>query len=183
MSSFEIIFLAIALAMDACVVSFSQGLIFEHQRVRNSLILAFFVGFFQFIMPLIGGFFTKTVYSYIVPIAPWLVFAIFVALGVKFIKDALANEDKTEVQKCNLCFKYLILIAIATSIDALAAGVSLTLSKTPLLYSSLIIGFVTFIFSLSGFWGGNLFKKFPAKNLEIAGGLILIFLGILALIK
>lgn len=181
MSNFDILILAIALSIDACVVSFSNGLIFTQNKRLNSVMLAASVGFFQFLMPIIGYFLAQSINKYVEPYDQWIVFGIFVLLGVKFIKDSF-NEEKEEKLNCYLCFKYILLISIATSIDALGAGVSIAFSGTKILFPAIVIGIVTFINSLLGFWGGYLFKKFPTKNLEIAAGLILIGLAFKILI-
>lgn len=176
MSIIDILILAVALSIDACVVSFSNGLVFTQNKRVNSLILAGSVGFFQFIMPIIGWFFAQSISQYVEPYSKWIVFIIFVALGVKFIKDSF-KEDEEKGVECYLCFKYILLVSIATSIDALAAGASLAFSGVKILIPAIIIGVVTFINSLLGFWGGHLFKKFPTRNLEISGGIILILLA------
>lgn len=176
MSIVDIIILAIALSIDACVVSFSNGLIFTNNKRANSLMLAISVGFFQFIMPVIGFFFAQSVNKYVEPYDHWIVFFIFVLLGAKFIKDAF-HEEKEEKIDCYLCFKYIITVSFATSIDALGAGVSLAFSGTKIWIPAIIIGVITFINSLLGFWSGYLFKKFPTKNLEISAGVILILLA------
>lgn len=176
MSILDILILAIALSIDACVVSFSNGLIFTQNKRVNSLILATSVGFFQFLMPVVGYFLAQSVNKYVEPYDHWIVFGIFVLLGAKFIKDAF-KEEKEEQINCYLCFKYVLLISIATSIDALGAGVSIAFTKTPIWSTAIIIGIITFINSLLGFWGGYLFKKFPTRNLEISGGVILILLA------
>lgn len=176
MSITDIIILAIALSIDACVVSFSNGLIFTQNKRINSLMLAFSVGFFQFLMPVIGYFTAQSVSKYVEAYDHWIVFAIFILLGVKFIKDAFAEKEEDKIN-CYLCFKYILLVSVATSIDALGAGVSIAFTGTKILFPAIIIGVVTFINSLLGFWGGYLFKKFPTKNLEISGGVILILLA------
>ena len=173
----EVIFLAIALSIDASVVSFSQGLIFTENKRKNSFYLAFWVGSFQAIMPVIGWFLAKSIYSYIEKIDHWIAFAIFLILGIKFIKDAFnENELKCDTPAC-LSFKCLLLLAIATSIDAMAAGATLYFMKVKILFPAIIIGLITFINSLIGFWSGYIFKEFPSKYLEISAGLILITLG------
>lgn len=176
MSIIDILILAIALSIDACVVSFSNGLVFTHNKRINSLMLAVSVGFFQFLMPVVGFFLAQSVNKYVEPYDHWIVFAIFILLGAKFIKDAF-KEEKEEKINCYLCFSYIFLVSIATSIDALGAGVSIAFTKTEIWAPALIIGVVTFFNSLLGFWGGYLFKKFPTKNLEISGGVILIALA------
>lgn len=176
MTNVDIIILAIALSIDACVVSFSNGLVFTHNKRKNSLLLAFSVGFFQFLMPIIGGLLALSINKYVEPIDHWLVFGIFILLGLKFIKDAF-KEEKQERLTCYLCFSYILLVSIATSIDALAAGASLYFSGSSVFIPAVIIGIVTFINSLIGFWSGQMFKKFPTRNLEITGGIILILLA------
>lgn len=176
MNTIDILILAIALSIDACVVSFSNGLVFTQNKRVNSLMLACAVGLFQFLMPVIGFFAAQTVSKYVEPYDHWIVFIIFVLLGAKFIKDAF-KEEKEEKIECFMCFKYILLVAVATSIDALGAGVSIAFTKTQIWFPAIIIGIITFINSLLGFWSGHLFKKFPTKNLEISGGLILIMLA------
>jgi len=130
-------------------------------------------------MPVIGFFLAQSVNKYVEPYDHWIVFAIFIFLGTKFIKDAFkkGNGEKEEKIDCYLCFKYVLLISIVTSIDALGAGVSIAFTGTKIWFPAIIIGIITFISSLLGFWGGYLFKKFPTKNLEIFGGSILILLA------
>ena len=170
----EILFLAAALGVDCLVVSFSQGLVFTRNRTKNSLALAFTMGLSQGIMPCAGYFFTGAISRYIEPYAKWLVFIIFFILGAKLIYEAFNQKDENI---CCIDFKCLIGMGLATSIDALASGVSLNLTKTPLMLSVLIIGFMSFLMSVSGFWLGNFFKKLPSKYLEISGGIILILLA------
>lgn len=176
MNTLDILILAIALSIDACVVSFSNGLVFTQNKRINSLMLAAAVGFFQFLMPVIGFFGAQTVSKYVEPYDHWIVFGIFILLGAKFIKDAFKAEKEEKID-CYMCFKYILLVAVATSIDALGAGVSIAFTKTQIWFPAIIIGVVTFINSLLGFWSGHLFKKFPTKYLEISGGLILIALA------
>ena len=174
----EIILLAVALGVDCLVVSFSQGLIFSHNRLKNSLALALTMGLSQGIMPCIGYYFTEIVSKYVEPFSKWLVFIIFLALGVKFIYESFKENDKNI---CCIGLKCLIGMGFATSIDALASGISLNLTNTPLMFAIVLIGFMSFFMSLTGFWCGNFFKKLPSKYLEISGGIILILLGIKAL--
>lgn len=176
MNTTDILILAIALSIDACVVSFSNGLVLKQNKWINSLMLASAVGFFQFLMPIIGYFLATSINRYIEPYDHWIAFGIFVLLGIKFIKDSFKEEKEKNIN-CYFCFSYILLIAVATSIDALGAGVSLALYGVQILFPAILIGIVTFINSLLGFWSGYLFKKFPARNLEIAGGLILIGLA------
>ena len=176
----EILLLAIALGVDCLVVSFTQGLIFSHNRLKNSLALALTMGLSQGLMPCIGYLFTKIISRFIEPYGKWLVFGIFLALGVKFIYEAF--QEKEEEKICCIDLKCLIGLGLATSIDALASGVNLNLTQTPLIFSAILIALISFIMSLSGFWSCNFFKKLPSKYLEISGGIILIILAFKAVI-
>ena len=179
MSITEIIFLAFALGIDCLVVSFSQGLIFTHNRLKNSLALALTMGLSQGLMPCIGYVGADVIREYVEPFSKFIVFAIFTLLGLKFIVEAFQEEQNNEI--CCLDIKCLIGMGIATSIDALVAGASLNFTKTPLIIPAVVIGLASFLMSIVGFWSGNFFKKFPSKYLEILGALILIVLGLKAL--
>lgn len=179
-SLLEVFILAVALSIDAMVMSFSQGLVFTVNKRKNSLILASSVGFFQFFMPIVGYFLAQNIYKYVHTFDRWIVFAIFMFLGIKFIKEAFDEKDCCEV-KC-LSVGCICFISFATSIDALGAGISLCFSKSEIFLPAVIIGIITFINSLIGFWGGYLFKHFPSKNLEILAGTILITLAIKSLL-
>lgn len=178
MSPISLLLLAIALSVDACVVSFAHGLVLEGRRFKNALSLAVFTGVFQALMPLIGYFITQSMLKYIEPFGKWLVFAIFMYLGIKIIQESF-NPDR-EVP-LNLSVKCLFFIGIATSIDALAAGVTLSLTSTNIFKSVILIGTTTFLFAFVGYWSGCCMKKLSTKVLEIMAGLILIFLSIKSL--
>ena len=179
MNLFDIILLAFALGIDCLVVSFSQGLIFTKNRIKNSLFLAFTMGLFQGFMPCIGFAGADYVYNLVQPFSKWLVFVIFILLGFKFILESYSVKEQKIM--C-IGFKCLLGLGIATSIDALVAGAGLNFTHAPILLSVFIIGFVSFIMSFVGFWSGNLLKTFPSQYLEISGGCILIFLAFKSLI-
>lgn len=179
MTYLEIFLLALALSVDACVVSFSYGLLFSQNRLKTALLLAGFTGFFQGLMPAIGYHLTTFVKSFIAPYASLIVFTIFVFLGVKFIKEAFETK---KTKPCCIGLACLFLIGIATSIDAFSAGISLSLYGNHILKPALLITFITFINSLLGFKLGGKLKNMPTKSLEITAGLILIGLGIKAIL-
>lgn len=174
MTLIDIILLAIALGIDCFIVSFSQGLIFKKNRLKNSLNLAFTMGFFQGFMPVIGYVGTNSLYKLIVPFSKWIVFGIFLILGLKFIVDSFATKEE-EVQ-C-IGWKCLCSLGIATSIDALVSGATIRLTGTSLALSISLIGVASFLMSICGFWSGNFIKNIPSKYLEITGGVILILLA------
>lgn len=179
MSYFSIFILAIALSIDACVVSFSYGLKFRENNLKNSLLLSLFTGFFQSIMPVFGYFLTDFVKIYIEPYSKLIVFLIFTFLGIKFIKEAF---EKKEGQELCIDIKCLFLIGVATSIDAFSAGISLSLYGNKILKPAILIGLITFINSNLGYFTGNKFKNMPTLFLEIFAGVLLIFLGIKGLL-
>ena len=179
MTYIEIFLLALALSIDACVVSFTYGITFNQNRIRTAFMLALFTGLFQGLMPAIGYHLTSFVKTFIAPYATLIVFTIFVFLGLKFIKEAFENEKK---EPCCISLTCLLLIGIATSIDAFSAGISLALYSNHILKPALLITFITFINSLIGFKVGGKLKRMPTKYLEFFAGLILILLGIKAIL-
>lgn len=180
MSYISIVILAIALSIDACVVSFSYGLTFTENRIKNSIRLAVCTGLFQGLMTILGYFLTGFVKSFIEPYAGFIVFAIFTYLGIKFIKEAF--DKKKDKQLC-IDLQCLLLVGIATSIDAFSAGISLSLFGNRIFKPSVLITLVTFINSLLGFSLGGKLRCFPTKGLEISSGIMLILLGLRSLFK
>lgn len=178
MNFIDLILLGLALGVDCFVVSFSQGLIFKSEKVKNSFKLALTMGLFQGVMPVIGYIGTNSLYKYIVPYSKWIVFGIFLLLGLKFIVESFQPKEK-EVQCIGL--KCLLGLGLATSIDALVSGASIRLTQTSLPISVIIIGIASFLMSIGGFYSGNFIKNIPSKFLEITGGLILVALAIKSL--
>lgn len=180
----DIIFLAFALSIDASVVSFSQGLIINENKLKNALILALFVGISQAVMPIIGWFFANFIYRYIAFAGGIIAFSIFFILGLKFILDAIHKKDCETPQNIKkFTIPFLLIISIATSIDALGAGINIKILSVSIIFSSIIIGLVTFINSLVSFFTAQKLKCFPTKNMEILGGIILIFLAIKSILQ
>ncbi len=180
MSYFSIFILAIALSIDASVVSFSCGLKYKHLRYRNALLLAVFTGIFQGLMPVISYFLTNFVRSYIQPYSNLIVFLIFSYLGFKFITEA---NEKSGMDKCrNVCvdLKTLFLIGVATSIDAFSAGITLSLYGNFIFKPAILIAFVTFINSLLGFYASGRLKILSPKSIEILAGILLLILALKA---
>ncbi len=181
MNNTEIIILAAALALDALIVSFSYGLIICASRFKNSFFLAAAFGFFQFLMPVLGWNLTGIVYSGLELYSKWIVFLVFLILGVKFLINALTGKEEgnTIMRISPLC---LLWLALATSIDALGAGISIRFINISILKPSIIIGGITFLLSFISFWAANMFKRLPVKCLEITGALLLMYLAVKAVI-
>ena len=179
MTVLEILLLAFALSIDAFVVSFSYGLLYDKSYKREAFLLALFTGAFQGLMPSIAYYLTNFVKTFIEPFANIIVFAIFLFLGIKIIQEACQNKKEKPTCLGLLC---LFLIGIATSIDAFSAGITIALSDNPILQPAILIALVTFINSCFGFALGGKLKGFSCKYIEIFAGLILIYLGIKAIL-
>lgn len=178
MTLFDIFLLGLALSVDAFVVSFSYGLVLKPHQMANGIKLGLMTGFFQFLMPVLGWYGARSVNRYIESIDHWLAFFVFLALGIKVITDALeGNEEHPQELGKRLTFRTLLMIGIATSIDALVTGATIYFMHTPIWLSAVIIGFTTFTCALIGYELCCFFKRFSTKYLEITAGIILIALG------
>ena len=183
MSILELIFLSIALAMDCFAVSFSAGGLQKELRLRHALIIGSFFGLFQGFMPLIVYFGGQAVVSYIERFAHWIAFGILLIIGLKMMFEALRPEKGGKginIMKPTT----LLVLSIATSIDALAVGFSFSMLDVRIWIAVLIIGFGSFLFSVGGFYMGKfLSQRIKPTYAEILGGLILIGIGIKILIE
>lgn len=182
MSFFDIFVLALALSVDAAVVSFSYGLIITKNRFRTALLLAFFTGFGQFIMPIIGWLGTSTISQYISHFDHWISFLVFLLLGLNVIHTAVTQTGKEKLEK-KLTLETAFMIGVATSIDACAAGVTLYFINTPIILAATVIGFVSFVNSIAAFNSCCFLHKIPTKYIEIFSGVILIILGVKVLFE
>ena len=162
--------------MDAFSVSITEGAVAKIFKKRYILLLAFLFGAFQAFMPLIGWGIGKLTFSYFEKYNKFIALLILLFLGLKMIFDAIRKDDKDIKRTPNL--KRMILLAIATSIDALAVGFTLGALEMPVITSVLIIGAVTFSFSLAGVYIGKILGLFLKDKAEIFGGIVLILVGI-----
>ena len=180
MSIYEIIFLALILATDAFIVSFSYGICKIKNVKKSALLLALGTGFFQFLMPLIGAFFTNLIFNLIQTYSKYLAGTIFIIIGIKMLFESKSEDEQycTKDVITEISLKTVFIISIATSIDALAAGSSLFLMQVPVFTASVLIGIITFILSLTGFFTGKYFKKIAPEIICKFAGAILILLGL-----
>ncbi len=181
MDFISLLLLAIALAMDAFSVSVTDGLVVKGFKAADAAKVGLFFGVFQFIMPCIGNFLASFATSYIERFDHWIAFGLLAFLGARMIWEAVRGEN--EIPQNPLSLSTLFLMAIATSIDALAAGVSLAAVNAPIIYSSAVIGIVAFIFSFFGMYVGRRFGDLLGNKAEIIGGVILILIGTKTLIE
>lgn len=182
MSIWEIIVIAIGLSMDAFAVAVCKGLSVEKVKLKHYLIVGAWFGGFQALMPLLGYFLGTTFEQYITAFDHWIAFVLLVFLGAKMIKEALSKDE--EKKDASFSFKTMIVLALATSVDALAVGITFALLPGVNIFISIaIIGAITFVLSGIGLKIGNLFgAKFKSKA-EIAGGIILILMGVKILLQ
>jgi len=181
MGVFEVNLIAIGLAMDAFAVSVCKGLSMKKMDWRKAIIIALYFGIFQAIMPTIGYVLGSAFESFITNIDHWIAFVLLALIGISMIKESFSDEEEKRNDKVD--FKSMIVLAIATSIDALAVGVTFAFFDTNLLLSVSIIGIVTFILSILGVKIGNRFGDKFQNKAELAGGIILILIGLKILLE
>lgn len=181
MSLFELFLIAVGLSMDAFAVSVCKGLSLGKIKVKHMCIAGLWFGGFQALMPAIGYFFGSFFTDMINKYAHWIAFILLALIGGNMIKEALSKEED-EVD-ASMTAKSMLLLAIATSIDALAVGVSFAFMKVRIVWAVLFIGVVTFTLSAIGVKVGSIFgSKYKAKA-ELAGGLVLIVIGVKILLE
>lgn len=176
MGIIELLVLAIGLSMDAFSVSICKGLSSCKFSWKNAAICGLWFGGFQALMPLIGYFLGVQFQSLITSIDHWIAFGLLVLIGGNMIREAFSKEEKG--QDCSLEVKTMFLLAVATSIDALAVGVSFAFLSVNIWMAVAIIGLTTFVFSVAGVKIGNVFGNKYQKKAEIFGGVILILIGL-----
>ena len=174
MSIFEILLLAVALSMDAFAVAICKGLATKKAQIKHCLIVGAWFGFFQGLMPFIGCMLGSAFMSYIQSFDHWIAFILLALIGANMIREALSEDE--EEQTDSLRFGNMLMLAFATSIDAMASGAALPDINVFVAVS--IIGALTFAFSAVGVKIGNVFGSKYEKRAEIVGGCILILLGI-----
>lgn len=167
--------IGIGLAADACAVSLSSGLVIRHIKLNKALKIALAFGIFQGIMPLIGWLTGLTFRDVLAQADHWIAFGLLAAIGGKMIYESFQEETE---KKFNPLDNYTLLgLAIATSIDALAVGLSLSVLKISILSAAAIIGIITFCLSLISVYLGHKWGNLCKFKLELIGGIILIIIG------
>jgi len=171
-----IIFIAIGLAMDCLAVSVTSGFTIKNLRIGHALQIAFFFGFFQAFMPVVGWLAGLGLRGFITDLNHWAAFVLLSLVGGKMIYESrkLPSEKKA-INPLNIYI--LLILSMATSIDALAVGVSFAFLGISFVTPVLVIGTVTFLFSFFGVFAGNRVGHFFENKMELAGGLILIGIG------
>jgi putative Mn2+ efflux pump MntP len=177
MLTFSLLVIAISLAMDAFAVSISSGVAIERMRFRNALIIASFFGGFQAIMPLIGWSTGNWVRTYIAAFDHWIAFGLLFLVGSRMIYESRKTDEHRATIDPTKTY-VLFILAVATSIDALAVGFTLSFLDMAILVPVLVIGSVTFIMCLGGAYLGALSGRLLGRRVEAIGGLMLIGIGV-----
>ena len=177
----EITLLGIGLAMDAFAVSICKGLSMKKMNWKNTIIIALYFGIFQALMPVIGYFLGTTFEGLVTKFDHWIAFALLLAIGGSMIKEAFSKDEENKNDKVD--FKTMSVLALATSIDALAVGITFAFFEVNVLLAVTIIGLITFIISIIGVKIGNGFGDKYQSKAELMGGIILILLGIKILLE
>lgn len=177
MDILSIVLIAFGLAMDAFAVSVARGIAMVRFHFVQAMMIAFFFGLFQAIMPIGGWFSGMYLRQLISGIDHWVAFSLLCIIGFKMIYDAVRHGHNTTVSK-PLNFLVLLGLSIATSIDAFAVGMSLSFLTTPIVFPAIIIGSITCALSLSGVFAGNRLGHFFERKIELLGGILLILIGV-----
>lgn len=181
----ELFLIGVGLSMDAFAVSICKGLGMEKVNKKQAVVIGLYFGGFQALMPLIGWFLGIRFQKYITSIDHWIAFVLLVFIGGKMIVEAVRDKEVVEIKAKDLPLnhKEMMLLAIATSIDALAVGITFAFLETPIVEAIIIIGCTTFGLSILGVVVGNFFGTRYKKKAEIAGGVILILIGLKILLE
>ena len=172
----EILFMSIGLGMDAFAVAICKGLSMIKMNWKKAIIIALYFGIFQALMPIIGFFIGNNFSNTISKIDKYISFVLITSIGINMIKEAGRNDIDENTDKVD--FKTMIILAIATSLDALAVGVTMAFLKFNIINAAICIGTLTFILSIIGVKIGNLFGEKYKRHSQIAGGIILIIIAI-----
>ena len=180
MNLLEVFILAVAVSMDAFAVSICKGLSMKKMSWKNALITGLYFGGFQAAMPLIGYFLGYQFTDLIDSVDHWIAFVLLSFIGISMIKE---SRETCEEMNDSFAFKTMLLLAVATSIDALAVGVSFAFLSVDIIPAVTLIGITTFAFSFAGIKIGNVFGCKYKSTAELAGGVILIFIGLKILLE
>ena len=185
MGLFEVIMIGVGLSMDAFAASVCKGLAMRRLNVKNMLVIALFFGGFQAMMPCIGWFLGKQFEEYITSFDHWVAYALLAFIGGKMIFDVFRGGEENSSGEKNDCLniKEILTLAVATSIDALAVGISFAFLQVNIIKAVSVIGVTTFVLSAAGVVIGNMFGARYEKKATLAGGIILVLIGLKILLE
>ena len=181
MSTLELIIIGFGLAMDAFAVSVGKGLTLDRVEPRHALKAGVWFGGFQALMPIIGYLLGNSFSSIVVSIDHWIAFGLLVLIGLNMIREAIWGEEDN--QDSNFDVRHMLIMAVATSIDALAVGISMAFLGINIWLAAAIIGVITFLLSASGIYLGRTVGGKLGDKAGILGGIVLIAIGIKILVE
>ena len=174
-----LLLLAVGLSMDACAVSICKGLAMKKATLKEGTVCGLWFGGFQALMPLIGFFLGSLFAEAIVAIDHWIALVLLCLIGINMLREAFEKEEECCCKEADLSVKTMFVMAVATSIDALAVGITLALAGNVNIFLAVaLIGIITFVMSCAGVKIGNIFGSRFEKKAQLAGGIILILLGL-----
>ncbi len=181
----ELLLIGVGLSMDAFAVAICKGLGMSRLNVKQAAVIALFFGAFQALMPFIGWAAGSQFADMITPVDHWIAFVLLAFVGGKMLLDAIRGEDDEQAGEMDakLDLKELLMLAIATSIDALAVGITFAFLQTDIASSVAIIGCTTFVISFAGVAIGHFFGARFEKPATIVGGVVLILIGVKILLE
>lgn len=186
MTLLEIFLIGIGLSMDAFAVAICKGLAMPDKVDRKgALLIALYFGVFQAVMPALGWLLGSQFARYVTQMAPWIAFVLLAWIGGSMIRESLSKEEKEEAEMGAVSHKELLVLAVATSIDALAVGVTFSVLELAVSIGAAValIGCTTFVISLGGVYVGNVFGARYEGKAEFVGGAILILIGVKILLE
>ena len=176
MSFLDIFLIGVALSMDAFAVSVCKGLSVKKAGVKHVLTVGVWFGGFQALMPMLGFLLGYKFESFITNIDHWIAFVLLAIIGGNMIREAL-GKDEDDKENDDFSFRAMLPLAVATSIDALAVGISFAFLGVDIVTAALLIGATTFVLSGAGIFVGNIFGSKYKSKAELAGGIVLILIG------
>ena len=186
MTLLEILLIGIGLSMDAFAVAICKGLAMPDKVDRKgALLIVLYFGVFQAVMPALGWLLGSQFARYVTQMAPWIAFVLLAWIGGSMIRESLSKEEKEEAEMGAVSHKELLVLAVATSIDALAVGVTFSMLELAVSVGAAValIGCTTFVISLGGVYVGNVFGARHKGKAEFVGGAILILIGVKILLE
>ena len=181
----QILLISVSVAMDAFAVSIGKGLTVSRVRVQDAAKSALWLGGFQMLFPILGYFAASTFSKYVTQFDHWIIFALLVFIGGNMVHEAFEEDEENSKETAQFDWKHMLPLAVACSIDAFAVGVSLIFmfTKAHMAFAILSIGVVTGLFSAAGLHIGRAFGSRWQEPAQIAGGVVLILLGIKVLLE
>ena len=179
----EILLISVSVAMDAFAVSIGKGLTVTRVRPVDVIKTALWFGGFQALFPLLGFFAANTFSKYVTAVDHWIIFALLAFIGGNMIREAFGEEEENSRETAQFDWRHMLPLAVACSIDAFAVGVSFAFMQVNIWFSVIVIGVVTGVFSAAGLYIGRVFGARWQKPAQIAGGAVLVLIGLKVLLE